>query len=175
MNKKLLLILSILMSLSMFTMSCAKSVTAPDVVEGTVGFEELTEAQLLSALQSIGTITDSTSGVTFYFSQGLGYQYSGYYSFSVNSSGYASASQANILNELKRVLNEYQGDVIFNPSPSWDSDPTTTYGTATLTVTITSLTHNVPSSFKTVQIELYSSGGWQLSKLLIVRQLVYNT
>ena len=30
MNKKLLLILSILMSLSMFTMSCAKSVTAPE-------------------------------------------------------------------------------------------------------------------------------------------------
>lgn len=157
MNKKLLLILSILMSLSLLTMSCAKSVTAPDVVEGTVGLEELTEAQLLSALQSIGTITDSTSGVTFDFSQGSGTTY-----FYVYSSGaYANASQANILNELKRVLNEYQGDVIFNPSPSWDSDPTTTYGTATLTVTITSLTHNVPSSFKTVQIELYSSGGWQ--------------
>lgn len=161
MNKKLLLILSILMSLSLLTMSCAKSVAAPDIVEGTVGFEELTEGQLLSALQSIGTITDSTSGVTFYFSQGSGYQYYGYYSFSVNSSGaYANANQANILNELKRVLNEYQGDVIFTPSPSWDSDTTSSYN-RTLTVQITSLTHNVPSSFKTVQIELYSSGGWQ--------------
>ena len=161
MNKKLLLILSILMSLSLLTMSCAKSVTAPDVVEGTVGFEELTEDQLLSALQSIGTITDSTSGVTFNFSQGYIYQSSGYYSFSVNSSGFANANQANILSQLKSVLNAYQGDVTFTPSPSWDSDPTTGSYYRTLTVTITSLTHNVPSSFKTVQIELYSSGGWQ--------------
>ncbi|AEM20974.1 hypothetical protein Bint_0340 [Brachyspira intermedia PWS/A] len=33
MNKKLLLILSILMSLSLFTMSCAKSVTAPNQID----------------------------------------------------------------------------------------------------------------------------------------------
>ena len=33
MNKKLLLILSILMSLSLFTMSCAKSVTAPSQID----------------------------------------------------------------------------------------------------------------------------------------------
>ena len=159
MNKKLLLILSILMSLSLLTMSCAKSVAAPDIVEGTVGFEELTEGQLLSALQSIGTITDSTSGVTFYFSQGSGSQYSGYYSFSVNSSGYyANANQANILTELKSVLNAYQGDVIFTPSPSWDSDPTG-YSTATLTVQITSSAYNVPSNLKTVQIQLYLMGG----------------
>ncbi|AEM20975.1 hypothetical protein Bint_0341 [Brachyspira intermedia PWS/A] len=31
MNKKLLLILSILMSLSLFTMGCANSVAAPDI------------------------------------------------------------------------------------------------------------------------------------------------
>lgn len=161
MNKKLLLILSILMSLSLLTMSCAKSVAAPDVIEGTVGLEELTEGQLLSALQSIGTITDSTSGVTFYFSQGSGYQSSGYYTLNVNSSGYANANQANILNELKSVLNAYQGDVIFTPSSSWDSDPTG-YSTATLTVTITSLTYNVPSNLKTVKIQLYLMGGtWE--------------
>lgn len=158
MNKKLLLILSILMSLSLLTMSCAKSVAAPDIIEGTVGFEELTENQLLSALQSIGTITDST-GVTFYFSQGSGSQYSGYYSFSVNSSGYyANANQANILSQLKSVLNAYQGDVIFTPEQNWDSDPTG-YSTATLTVTITSSAYNVPSNLKTVQIQLYLMGG----------------
>lgn len=159
MNKKLLLILSILMSLSLLTMSCAKSVAAPDIVEGTVGFEELTYTQLETALKEIPPITDS--GVTFNFSQGYIYQSSGYYSFSVNSSGFANANQANILSQLQRALNEYQGDVTFTPSPSWDSDPTTGSYYRTLTVQIASLTHNVPSSFKTVQIELYSSGGWQ--------------
>ena len=162
MNKKLLLILSILMSLSLLTMSCAKSVTAPDVVEGTVGFEELTEDQLLSALQSIGTITDSTSGVTFNFSQGYIYQSSGYYSFSVNSSGFANANQANILSQLKSVLNAYQGDVIFTPSPSWDSTPSGSYSSAILTVNVTSSSYNIPSNLRTVKIELYLMGGtWQ--------------
>lgn len=168
MNKKLLLILSILMSLSLLTMSCAKSVTAPDVVEGTVGLEELTEGQLLSALQSIGTITDSTSGVTFDFSQStLSPSYDDvtgltYYTLWVNSYNYnQQISQNNILTQLKRVLTEYKGDVTFTPSPSWDSDPTTGSYYRTLTVTITSLTYNVPSDFKTVKIELYSSGGWQ--------------
>lgn len=161
MNKKLLLILSILMSLSLLTMSCAKSVAAPDIIEGTVGLEELTEGQLLSALQSIGTITDTT-GVTFDFSQGYISLSSGYYSFNVNSSGYyTNVNQANILNELKRVLTAYQGDVTFTPSASWDSDPTTGYSTATLTVQITSSSYNVPSNLKTVKIQLYSSGGWQ--------------
>ncbi|WP_156821999.1 hypothetical protein [Brachyspira innocens] len=151
------------MSLSLFTMSCAKSVAAPDVIEGTVGLEELTEAQLLSALQSIQTITDTTSGVTFYFSQGSGYPYYGYYSFSVDSSGTygASVSQNYILAELKRVLNEYQGDVTFTPSASWDSTPTGS-STATLTVQITSSAYNVPSNLKTVKIQLYLMGGtWQ--------------
>ena len=159
MNKKLLLILSILMSLSLLTMSCAKSVTAPDKVEGTVGFEELTEGQLLSALQSIGTITDS--GITFYFSQGSVSQYYGYYSFSVNSSGYASVSQANILSQLQRALTEYKGDVIFTPEQNWDSTPSGYYSSAILTVNVTSSSYNIPSNLRTVKIELYSSGGWQ--------------
>ena len=166
MNKKLLLILSILMSLSLLTMSCAKSVAAPDIVEGTVGFEELTEGQLLSALQSIGTITDTT-GVTFDFSQStLSPSYDDvtgltYYTLWVDSYNYTQQiSQNNILTQLKRVLTEYKGDVTFTPSASWDSDTTSSYN-RTLTVTITSLTYNVPSDFKTVKIELYSSGGWQ--------------
>ncbi|MDO6994485.1 hypothetical protein Q5M87_10750 [Brachyspira innocens] len=148
------------MSLSLFTMSCAKSVAAPDVIEGTVGLEELTSTQLQSALQSIPPITDTT-GVTFDFSQGYISPSSGYYSFSVNSSGFANASQANILTELKRVLNEYQGDVTFTPSPSWDSDTTSSYN-RTLTVQITSSAYNVPSNLKTVKIQLYLMGGtWQ--------------
>lgn len=166
MNKKLLLILSILMSLSLLTMSCAKSVTSPDIVEGTAGFEYLTEAQLETALKEIPPITDN--GVTFNFSQStLSPSYDDvtgptYYTLWVNSYNYTQQiSQNNILTQLKRVLTEYKGDVIFTPNQNWDSVPTTsTYGTATLTVQITSLTHNVPSSFKTVQIELYSGGGW---------------
>lgn len=159
MNKKLLLILSILMSLSLLTMSCAKSVTAPDVIEGTAGLEELTEDQLLIALQSIQTITDS--GVTFDFSQGsAGYQYPGYYTFSVYSSGFANANQANILSQLKSVLNAYQGDVIFTPEQNWDSTPSGSYSSAILIVNVTSSSYNIPSNLKTVQIELYSSGGW---------------
>ncbi|PCG21130.1 hypothetical protein [Brachyspira sp. G79] len=161
MNKKLLLILSILMSLSLLTMSCAKSVAAPDIIEGTAGLEELTDAQLRTTLQKIPTITDSTSGVTFNFSQGSGYPSSGYYSFNVTSSGaFANANQANILNELKRVLNEYQGDVIFTPAQNWDS--TGSYSSAILTVNVTSSSYNVPSNFKTVKIDLYLMGGsWQ--------------
>ena len=164
MNKKLLLILSILMSLSLLTMSCAKSVTAPGEVEGTAGFEYLTEVQLETALKEIPPITDN--GVTFNFSQStLSPSYDDvtgltYYTLWVNSYNSQQISQNNILTQLKRVLTEYKGDVTFTPSPSWDSDTTTGSYYRTLTVTITSLTHNVPSSFKTVQIELYSSGGW---------------
>lgn len=167
MNKKLLLILSILMSLSLFTMSCAKSVTAPeDIVEGTVGFEELTYTQLETALKEIPPITDS--GVTFNFSQStLSYSYDDvtgltYYILWVDSDNYTQQiSQNNILTQLKRALTEYKGDVTFTPSPSWDSDPTTGSYYRTLTVTITSLTHNVPQNLQTLKIQLYSGGGWQ--------------
>ena len=164
MNKKLLLILSILMSLSLLTMSCAKSVAAPDVVEGTAGLEELTSTQLEAALKKIPAIADN--GVIFSFSQrgsSTDFPVSGYYTFRVNSIGSpANVNQANILNELKRVLTAYQGDVIFTPEPNWDSDPTG-YSTATLTVTITSSAYNVPSNLKTVKIDLYLNNGysWQ--------------
>ena len=53
MNKKLLLILSILMSLSMFTMSCAKSVTAP---ESTASYTQLDISQVVSSINTYGGI-----------------------------------------------------------------------------------------------------------------------
>ncbi|WP_300757035.1 hypothetical protein [uncultured Brachyspira sp.] len=165
MNKKLLLILSILMSLSLLTMSCAKSVVAPDEVYGTAGFEDLTEAQLETALKEIPPITDN--GAAFDFSQStLSPSYDDvtgptYYTLWVNSGNYnQKISQNNILTQLKRVLTEYKGDVTFTPNQNWDSVPTT-YGTATLTVQITSLTHNVPQELQTLKIQLYSGGGWQ--------------
>lgn len=166
MNKKLLLILSILMSLSLLTMSCAKSVAAPeDIVEGTVGFEYLTDAQLQRALQSIPPITDS--GVTFDFSQStLSPSYDDvtgltYYTLWVNSYNSQQISKNNILTQLKRVLTEYKGDVIFTPSPSWDSTPSGSYSSsAILTVNVKSSSYNIPSDLRTVKIELYSGGGW---------------
>lgn len=167
MNKKLLLILSILMSLSLLTMSCAKSVTAPDEVEGTAGFEDLTEAQLQSALQSMRFTTDE--GVIFDFSQGYGYTISDdintdfrYYLFHVGHDGSYNPqiNSANLLTKLINALSAYKGDVTFTPNQNWDSVPTR-YSAATLTVQITSLTHNVPQELQTLKIQLYSGGGWQ--------------
>ena len=167
MNKKLLLILSILMSLSLLTMSCAKSVAAPeDIVEGTVGFEDLTEAQLETALKEIPPITDN--GVTFNFSQSiLSPSYDDvtgptYYILWVNSDNYTQQiSQNNILTQLKRALTEYKGDVIFTPEQNWDSTPSGSYSSpAILTVNVKSSSYNIPSDLRTVKIELYSGGGW---------------
>lgn len=167
MNKKLLLILSILMSLSLLTMSCAKSVTSPDEVEGTAGFEDLTEAQLQSALQSIRFATDE--GVIFDFSQGYGSTTSDintdfrYYLFQVGHDGSYNPqiNSANLLTKLINALSAYKGDVTFTPNQNWDSVPTGYSAAATLTVQITSLTHNVPQNLQTLKIQLYSGGGWQ--------------
>lgn len=63
MNKKLLLILSILMSLSL--LSCAKSVAAP---EGPVTPSDITYTDLRYYFQSLGVISDN--GVSFDFANG---------------------------------------------------------------------------------------------------------
>ena len=170
MNKKLLLILSILMSLSLLTMSCAKSVAAPDTpAVGVTPGQELTADQLQTALQSIQTITDSTSSTSFNFSQSYG-NTSGddttqYYLFSVyGSSSHQSVSQDNVLNQLKSALNYYNnnGNITFDfdYSASWDS--TTDYSPSRiLTVNVSAPYYTIPQELKTVKIELYSSYGWQ--------------
>ena len=63
MNKKLLLILSILMGLSL--LSCAKSVTAPD---GPVTPSDITYNDLRNYFQSLGVISDN--GISFDFANG---------------------------------------------------------------------------------------------------------
>ena len=177
MNKKLLLILSILMSLSLLTMSCAKSVAAPNTpAVGVTPGQELTADQLQTALQSIQTITDNTTGsqVAFNFSQGSGYidtvnntdgTTTKYYLFRVDGSStgyYQSVSQDNVLNQLKSALNyNNNGNITFDfdYSASWDS--TTDYNSRILTVNVSAPYYTIPQELKTVKIELYSIYGWQ--------------
>ena len=163
MNKKLLLILSILMSLSLFTMSCAKSVAAPDVpVVGITPGQELTENDLQTALRSLNPISDS--GVTYNFSQGNGFLSSdtsgSVYYFNVydTSSYHTGISQDIILSQLKSALYNYN-NISFEPSQNWES---TTTSERILVVTLSSPYYTIPQELKTVKIRLYlNSGYWQ--------------
>ncbi|MEI0608017.1 hypothetical protein R4K48_13795 [Brachyspira pulli] len=161
MNKKLLLILSILMSLSLFTMSCAKSVTAPDNPTGIAGLDDLTEKQLETALKAVEPIT-TTGGVTFDFSTGIFANPNNSYNFSINSTGaYQNVSQAEVLNLLLQKLSAYKGEVSFNvPTGAWNGDPTGS-NSATLTVSVSSSNYNIPDTLQSITITLYLMGTWE--------------
>ena len=171
MNKKLLLILSILMSLSLFTMSCAKSVTAPDNITGISGGEVLTEEQaklkINSALNSLGNISDDTlktgyfnfSGGSLTFDNQNRYLF--YLNFNQTGPNTPYVKQAEILNNLKTALQSYNGEVIFTPDANWSSSPAnTTYGDYVLRVSISSLRYNLPNTIKYIYIHLYANY-WQ--------------
>ncbi|OEJ13819.1 hypothetical protein BFL38_03470 [Brachyspira hampsonii] len=171
-DKKLLLILSILMSLSLFTMSCAKSVAAPDNITGISGGEVLTKEQakvkINSALNSLGNISDDTLKTGYFdFSSGsLGFNgnqnpYVFYLDFRQTSGNTPYVSQAEILNNIKTALQSYNGEVILTPDANWFSTPANiTYGDYVLGVSISSLNYNLPDTIKYIHIYLYANY-WQ--------------
>ncbi|AEM20977.1 hypothetical protein Bint_0343 [Brachyspira intermedia PWS/A] len=171
MNKKLLLILSILMSLSLFTMSCAKSVAAPDSITGIVGGEVLTEEQakvkINSALNSLGKIYDDTLK-TGYFNFSVGSltfdgnrRYVFFLNFNQTGVDTPYVKEAEILNNLKTALQSYNGEVIFTPDANWISSPDNiTSGYYILRVSISSLNYNLPNTIKYIYIYLYANF-WQ--------------
>ena len=174
MNKKLLLILSILMSLSLLTMSCAKSVAAPDIVEGTVGLEDLnsTDAEnyINNALRTIPIISGSNYSFDFstaylYFQyDGLGYRVI-IYDYTYNSQP-TTIDKNEVLNKLISALNnvvstDSKVNLKFTPESNWDagySDTKYSY----LNVKISSSTHNIPIELQTIIIGLYlGNNTWQ--------------
>lgn len=164
MNKKLLLILSILMSLSL--LSCAKSVTAPDNSSGTPG-QELTRTQIEQAFKKLPPIhiQASPSGdyVHFDFSQGdfLGISYRPKCDYNITSHP-MYVDQNKILEDLKNNLTYTTGDINFIPNSNWEST-TAGYGLRELTVTISSVLFTVPKDYKTITIWLDPIGNifWQ--------------
>ncbi|MEI0747620.1 hypothetical protein [Brachyspira pulli] len=165
MNKKLLLILSILMSLSL--LSCAKSVTAPDNSIGIPG-QELTRTQIEEAFKKlpaiyIQAISPSGDYVYFDFSQGefLGTSYSPKCKYNITSHP-MYVDQNKILEELKNNLTYTTGDINFIPNSNWEST-TAGYGLRELTVTISSVLFTVPKDYKTITIWLNPIGNifWQ--------------
>lgn len=165
MNKKLLLILSILMGLSL--LSCAKSVTAPDNSSGTPG-QELTRTQIEQAFKKlppihIQAISPSGDYVHFDFSQGdfLGISYSPNCDYNITSNP-MYVDQNKILEELKNNLTYTTGDINFIPNDNWEST-STGYGVRELTVTISSVLFTVPKDYKTITIWLNPMGNifWQ--------------
>ncbi|MEI0699459.1 hypothetical protein R4K92_11075 [Brachyspira intermedia] len=174
MNKKLLLILSILMSLSLFTMSCAKSVAAPDnPVTGIVPGQEFTQYDLEQKLKTLTPISYNGE-ITFDFSKGTVSYYTdingiGYYRFSVTGESTSVSSvavpQDVILTQLRTRLLNYNynnndNTISFTPSGNWEDTTTTTY--RDLVVTVDSKYYTIPQELKTVKIRLYLINGyWQ--------------
>lgn len=147
MNKKLLLIFSILLiSLSLF--SCAKSVAAPDTLE------QMSTITLADELRTIKGVEDSNNNTVFDFSTGrLDYNTQNPWVFTVETSGNANLNT--ILTSLKNALSAHNDNIgmIFTPEENWDF---TDYTTADLIVHVDSYTHIIPENFegKTIKIHL---------------------
>ena len=163
MNKKILLILSILMSLSLLTMSCAKSVTAPDTpttgisVGQTLDSKTLEDILKKQGVISIPPYTQSggDSG-TFDFSKGrlTGTSFS-VYCQPQPSSGYGTvyANTDYVLGELKYTFNGESDYITFSVADSWDTIPSGNFP-AYIDVTLTSSAYTIPDSLKTITIYL---------------------
>ena len=158
MNKKLLLILSILMSLSL--LSCAKSVTAPDNSIGTPGQESLTLTEIQNELKKIGKFyvqeDPSGAGKDAYFDFNNGY-FSGtkFLPEFKNNTGTDNIkiSQSDILIKLKDALAAVNSSVVtFSPNPDWDNTITGLTPRELIT-SITSSLFEVPEAYKTIVIQ----------------------
>ena len=166
MNKKLLLILSILMSLSLFTISCAKSVAAPDnPISGiTPGQESLTLNDIENALKKIGKFyiqeDPTATGKDLYFDFTTGYFMNTQFMPQIqNNTGSTSiiTDQSAILSKLKDALNTINNiAVTFVPNSNWD-DTITGLSPRQLTVTVSSSLFKVPNEYKTIIIFLNGS------------------
>ncbi|MEI0701951.1 hypothetical protein [Brachyspira intermedia] len=171
MNKKLLLILFIFMSLSLFTISCAKSVAAPNIVERTSAYPDLTQAEaenyINTALQSIPII--SGNNYSFDFS-------SAYIRFEFDDKGYrvdiydrnaytdnSAVDRNEVLNKLIPALNNASTvingvGITFIPNSQWNtiwSDNVSSY----LIVRVSSSAYNIPASLQNISINLSLGNG----------------
>ncbi|MEI0566112.1 hypothetical protein [Brachyspira pulli] len=166
MNKKLLLILSILMSLSL--LSCAKSVTAPEnVIEGVTPGQEVTKAEIENELKKIGIIAGTSFGnPSFDFTSiWLMEETSCYEAFQITVSELTPSSPSShsyVLNQLREKINMLSSETItFDANYNWDNEPTIENYPYNLylTINISSKLLTIPSKLKTVKINLFSY--WQ--------------
>ena len=162
MNKKLLLILSILMSLSLLTMSCAKSVAAPDTPTTGISVGQTLDSKTLEAIlkrQGVISIPKYTqfggNSGTFDFSQGTLSDTSFIVSCTPDGSSYGTvyANTDYVLGELKYTFNGESGYITFSVADSWDTIPSGNFP-AYIDVTLTSSAYTIPDSLKTITIYL---------------------
>ena len=162
MNKKLLLILSILMSLSLLTMSCAKSVTAPDTPTTGISVGQTLDSQTLDTIlkrQGVISIPKYTqfggNSGTFDFSKGTlsGTSFSVSCTPDTSSYGTVYANTDYVLGELKYTFNGESDYITFSVADSWDTIPSGNFP-AYIDVTLTSSVYTIPDSLKTITIYL---------------------
>lgn len=161
MNKKLLLILFIFMSLSLFTMSCAKSVTAPDqFVPGVLPGDKITKADIENALKSITSISVGTSkDIIFDFSKGYFQNDGNIFCVNdiLNQNNRENPKKSEVLALLIPALQSISDNAVyFSPNQNWDSnsDRYNIY----LTVNVSSPLE-MPSEMQTIKINLYAFSG----------------
>ena len=169
MNKKLLLILSILMSLSLFTMSCAKSVTAPKNSTPYTPGQELTLQDVESILQTLfyNSNPDRDGKFIIHEATGAGINQMAYFGFKtatlvqdtftkvytltpafVNTTSTYGFSKSTVLYNLRSKL---MNNGFFTPNSDWDDAASYT---PTLTVAVSSSDYKIPDNLKTIKIEL---------------------
>ena len=161
MNKKILLILSILMSLSLLTMSCAKSVTAPDTPTTGISVGQTLDSQTLETIlkrQGVISIPQHSSPVgasgTFDFSKGT-LSDTSFNVYCEPSYGYGTvyANTDYVLGELKYTFNGESDYITFSVADSWDTIPSGNFP-AYIDVTLTFSVYTIPDSLKTITIYL---------------------
>lgn len=164
MNKKLLLILSILMSLSL--LSCAKSVAAP---KGPVTPSNITYNDLRNYFKSLGVISDN--GVSFNFANGTDNygnnapSVQNPYFFYVTSDSYdgeGSVNVNNVISQLNAALKS--GNPAYGVKCSVNSYRLPSLGQGNLTVYITvsplTIENNIPTHFNTVNL-YFQYNSWE--------------
>ncbi|MEI0558760.1 hypothetical protein [Brachyspira intermedia] len=167
MNKKLLLILSILMSLSLFTMSCANSVLVPDIP---ITEQSITQDDIVTELRKIGIIyadsQASTSNPLHYIDINrlqIVYDHGTYsvtvdiYPFSGVDGWWGYTCDPNyVLSELRQRISALSSAKLeLVPNTDWDNG-TIPNGKANIlfTVNISSKFLTIPEHLKSVKISL---------------------
>lgn len=166
MNKKLLLILSILMSLSL--LSCAKSVAAP---EGPVTPSNITYNDLRNYFKSLGVISDN--GVSFNFANGNDSYPNNdpsaqdpYFFYvtpdSYDGEGTVYVNVNNVLSQLNAALKSGNPSSGVKCSVSSYRLPSSGQGNLTVYITVLPLTieNNIPALFDTVNL-YFQYNSWE--------------
>ena len=164
MNKKLLLIFSILMSLSL--LSCAKSVAAP---KGPVTPSDITYNDLRNYFQSLGVISDN--GVSFDFANGTDSYPNNApslqdpYFFYVTPDSYdgeGSVNVNNVISQLNAALKSGNPSSGVKCSVNSYRLPSSGQGNLTVYITVSPLTieNNIPTHFNTVNL-YFQYNSWE--------------